>query len=235
METDPVETLINRYQTERQEVLSEYHAKQILMRWGLPVPRCVLAETASDAIDQAEVMGYPVVLKVHSAKITHKSDLGGVKLNLMNAAAVAQAYAEISASCSPVDPAFKVLVQPMLPPGIEVILGMSQDAQFGPVIMFGLGGLYTELFQDVAFRLLPVNQKQALDMLISVKASKLFQGYRGKPGGDMNCVAQMVVRLSDLIARHPAIVELDLNPVLVYPDCARVADARIVLQSSRIF
>lgn len=230
MEVKQIDPLMDMLRADGPRVLSEYHSKEILRAWGLPVPDCQVAGSAADAIRLAETIGYPVALKVHSEKITHKSDVGGVKLDLANADDVSKAYAEIASSCAPLDAAFKVLVQPMLPAGIEVILGVSVDGQFGPVIMFGLGGIYTELFNDVAFRLLPVNREQALELLTSVKAARLFQGYRGKPGGDIQSLANLVVQLSDLVMHYPEITELDLNPVFVYPGGAAIADARMVVK-----
>jgi acyl-CoA synthetase (NDP forming) len=229
MEVKRTDPLLDTLLAGKPRILTEYHSKEILRSWGLPVPDCQLAESAADSIRLAETIGYPVALKVHSEKITHKSDVGGVKLGLVNAAAVSRAYAEIASSCAPVDAAFNVLVQPMLPAGIEVILGVSVDGQFGPVILFGLGGIYTELFNDVAFRLLPVDREQALEMIVSVTAARLFQGYRGKPGGDIQSLANLIVQLSDLVMHYPEITELDLNPVFVYPDGVCIADARIVI------
>jgi acyl-CoA synthetase (NDP forming) len=229
MDRELTDRLLNAFLTEGQVILSEFDAKEILRSCGIPVPACSLVETAQVAVQVAEEIGYPVVLKVHSPAIIHKSDVGGVKLNLRDSLALEKAYAEIVFSCSPIDSKMKVLVQPMLSKGIEAILGVSRDAQFGPVIMFGLGGIYTELFNDVAFRLIPVSKTQAMDMVSSIRAFALLKGYRGNPGGDISSLVEMIVRLSDLLVAHPEITELDLNPVIVYPMGVAIADARMVL------
>jgi len=230
MDADPVEGMLKTLPGSGPFVITEWQTKNILRQWGLPIAECQVADTLARALHMAGAIGYPVVLKVHSSILTHKSDAGGVKLNLKNAAAVKEAYREIRTSCSHLDPAAQVLVQPMLPPGIEVILGVSNDPQFGPVLMFGLGGVYAELFSDVSFRLIPVTLSQAKERIISTRAHALLQGFRGKPGGDIEGLAGMIVRLSDLIHCHPEIVEVDLNPVIVYPQGAAVADARMVIR-----
>lgn len=232
MGAERVKILIQAAVKGGQEVLSELDAKEILREWGLPVPACKVAGSAKEAAATANDMGYPVVLKVHSPAITHKSDVGGVKLDLADALAVEKAYGEIAGSCSKIDPGFKVLVQPMLKPGIEVILGVSRDAQFGPVILFGLGGIYTELFKDVAFRLIPVEAEEARRMVDSIQSVPLLKGFRGKPGGDMDLLTDMIVKVSSLVAAHPEVAEMDLNPVMVYPQGAAVADARMVIRPS---
>ncbi len=214
---------------QRQRVLSEYQAKEILRTWGLPVPPCLVAESAGQAKAHAEKLGYPSVLKVLSPVIVHKSDAGGVKLNLTDGDAVEKAYREIEQTCAPLDPHFKVLVQPMAKPGLEVILGVSEDAQFGKAVMFGVGGIFVELFRDVAFRLIPLDRGQALEMISSIEAFPLLKGFRGRPPADTERLADLVVSLSELVTQHPAISEVDLNPVIAYPRGVAIVDARMAL------
>jgi acyl-CoA synthetase (NDP forming) len=216
---------------EEKKLIPEFEAKEVLRTWGLPVPPCLVAQSPNQAVQCADKLGYPVVLKVSSPAIVHKSDVGGVKLNLADGQAVTQAYREIEQTCSPLDPKFKVLVQPMAHPGVEVILGVSEDGQFGKAIMFGLGGVFVELFQDASFRLVPVSRSQAMEMISSIKGFPLLKGYRGRAPADTELLADMVVSLSNLVTQYPAISELDLNPVIVYPKGAAVVDARIVLKT----
>lgn len=230
MDLDPVGVRLQQLRTAGGKILTEMDAKDILNRAGLPVPEYRLTDSAEQAIESAAVLGYPAVLKVHSPAITHKSDVGGVKLNLPDPAEVEKAFNEIMGACRPLDPTCRVLVQKMLPPGIEAIIGVSRDAQFGPVIMFGLGGVFTELFQDVVFRLIPVDMEGASQMVSSIRGFALLSGYRGMPGGDIETLARMIVQVSDLVHRHPEILELDINPVMAYPKGAAVVDARLVLE-----
>lgn len=211
-------------------VVSELEAKVILRRWGLPVPPCLMANNPAQAAKHAEELGYPVVLKVHSPAIVHKSEAGGVKLNLPDKGAVERAYEEIERMCRPLDPNFKVVVQPMAKPGLEVILGVSEDKQFGKAVMFGLGGIFVELFRDIVFRLIPLDRAQALEMIRSIESFPLLKGFRGRPSADIDALADIIVSLSDLVSRHPAISELDLNPIIVYPKHAAIVDARMVLK-----
>jgi acetate---CoA ligase (ADP-forming) subunit beta len=210
-------------------VLPELESKEILRSWGLPVPPSVAASSVAEAVGSAGQMGYPLAMKVLSPAIVHKSDVGGVKLGLTCEREVEQAYREIEASCRKLDPGFKVLVQPMVTGGIEVILGVSRDPQFGPALMFGAGGVFTELFRDVAFRLIPLKRKDAVEMISSIRAYPLLKGFRGKPGADIDCLTDMIVSLSELVMQHPEIREIDLNPVLALPQGAAVVDARMVL------
>jgi acyl-CoA synthetase (NDP forming) len=231
MGVDLVGNLLLEFRRSSNVIVSEMQTEEILRISGFPVPESRLVGSTQEAVQQAESFGYPVVLKVHSLQITHKSDVGGVKLNLDTALAVEEGYNEILSACKKIDPDAQILVQKMLPPGIEAIIGVSQDKQFGSVIMFGLGGVFTELFNDVVFRLIPIQVTQAQEMIASIRGSALLKGYRGKPAADIVCLAGMIVRVSNLIVEHPEILELDLNPVLVYPQGAAIADARMVLKS----
>ena len=231
MDNNPVETRLLELRSSGNVILPELQAKEILRISGLPVPESRLVDTPQEAVRQAESIGYPVVLKVHSILISHKSDVGGVKLNLGNASAVEKSCREILSACRKIDPKAQILVQNMLPSGIEAIIGVSHDRQFGPVVMFGVGGVFTELFNDVVFRLIPVSSVQAQEMVASIRGSKLLNGYRGKPAVDVDCLANIIVQVSDLIVKYPEILELDLNPVIAYPEGAAIADARMVLKN----
>lgn len=179
----------------------------------------------------AHQLGFPVALKVDSPDIMHKSDCGGVKLNLLSAQDVRKAYAEMMEQIKSHHPQAKisgVVVSSMAAPGLELILGMNRDPQFGPVIVFGLGGIAVELFRDVSLRLLPLNQQQALEMLNEIKGAPLLKGFRGRPPIDENALAQGLLKLAKLAEEHSDIMEIDLNPVFAYPEGMVVADARIL-------
>jgi acyl-CoA synthetase (NDP forming) len=183
----------------------------------------------------SEQLGYPVVLKVSSVDITHKSDAGGVKINLQNVAEVENAFGVIMQSCKAAVPKANiegVSVQGMAKPGIEVIMGMIKDPSFGPVIMFGLGGVFVEVLQDVAFRIVPIEKSDAEEMINEIKGRKLLEGYRGQEPADVACLQQILLKLSDFVNTTPEIEEIDMNPVFAYKDGAVVVDARIILSTA---
>ncbi len=230
MEKERVSSLLSSLKKADDTVVLEYHAKEVLRAWGLPVPECRMAESRDAAVEAGESLGYPLALKVLSPRIIHKSDSGGVQLNIKNALDMGRAFSEIEKNCSSLDPEFKVLVQPMAAEGLEVILGVTHDPQFGPALMFGMGGIFVEIFKDVSFRLIPFGRGDAMDMIHSVKALPLLKGYRGNPGADLDLLADMMVSVSELVSRNPVIREIDMNPVILYPGGAAVVDARLVLE-----
>jgi acetyltransferase len=194
-----------------------------------------LARSADEAVEAAKRMGYPVVLKISGPKILHKTDVGGVKLNLANDDAVRKGYEEMIASVKshlgPEVEIWGVVVQKMLPKGKEIILGMTRDPRFGPLLMFGLGGIYTEALRDVSFRLAPIRENVAGEMVKDIRSYRLLEGVRGERPSDMPAIADCLLRLSQLVTSHPQIKELDINPLIVYPrgEGAMVADARVIL------
>jgi len=165
--------------------------------------------------------------------VIHKSDSGGVKLSLNNVSEVKKAYDEILKKVKKQYPdavIHGVSVQKMVRPGTEVIVGVSKDPQFGPVIMFGLGGIFVELLKDVTFRVIPVEQRDAREMIKEVKGYPLLQGYRGKESANISALVEVILKISKLIEENPHIKELELNPIFVYRDKAVGADARIILE-----
>ncbi|WP_072867065.1 acetate--CoA ligase family protein [Desulfofundulus thermosubterraneus] len=221
-------------ETARQEGLKTINenALEILRAAGIPVLPSQVAQNAGDAVKIAESQGYPVVMKIVSPQISHKSDVGGVRVNLNDARAVAKAYNELMETVSARAPhaAIKgVLIQPYRPGGVEVLLGCKRDPSFGPVLVFGLGGIYTELFRDVSFAVAPINREEALDMIRETKSYRLLQGYRGQPPADMDALVECLLRLSQLVIQWPEIVEMDINPLLVGPQGAVAVDARITM------
>jgi len=224
--------ILERARQEKRAVLTEIEAKQILVESGINCTDTQLATTKDAAVRLSEQFGYPVVLKVSSVDITHKSDAGGVKVNLKNRAEVENAFDAILRSCKSAVPAARiegVSVQRMARPGIEVIMGMIKDPSFGPVVMFGLGGVFVKVLKDVAFRIVPIEKSDAEDMINEIKGKKLLEGYRGQEPADVAYLQQMLLKLSDFVNTPPEIEEIDMNPVFAYKDGAVVVDARIIL------
>lgn len=229
------DTVLAEARAEGRTLLDEVEAKSILRDAGIPATAATLARSRDEAQSQAEAMGYPVVLKVVSPDIAHKSDVGGVKLNLADRAAVGQAFDEIMANAKKAEPNAHikgVSVQQMAKQGTEVIVGMTTDPQFGPVMMFGLGGIMVEVLKDVSFRLVPLSTKDAGQMIDEIKGKPVLQGVRGQPPADLDALKSTIVKVSELVEQHPEIRELDLNPVFAYPDGALAVDARIVVSEA---
>jgi len=194
-----------------------------------------LADSPTSAAQIAQEQGFPVALKISSPDILHKSDVGGVQLNLDSAEAVEKAYDGVLEAVQKNSPGAQVdgvLVSKMAPPGLEVIVGMNRDSQFGPVILFGLGGIMVEIFQDVSLRLLPLTKDDALSMIREIKGYGLIAGYRGQPAVDEQALANCILAVAKMAESHPEIVEIDLNPVFAYPDGILVVDARIIEQEN---
>lgn len=213
-------------------VLTEIESKELLEKAGLPVVAARLARSKKDTISLSREMGFPVVLKICSEDIVHKTDSGGVRLELANAAQVGKAYTEILSSIKQAYPQARIQgisVQPMAPAAIEVIIGMTKDPQFGPVLMFGLGGILVEVLKDVSFRIVPVTERDAGEMVREIKGYPVLAGYRGQKPASIPALEQLIVKVSRFVEDNPQIEELDLNPVFAYPDRAVAVDARIIL------
>ena len=216
-----------------QNLLTEVESKALLKKAGIPVVEAKLARSKKEAISISNEMGFPVVLKVSSTEVVHKSDSGGVKLGLTNATQVGKAYNEILSSIKQAYPQAQidgVSVQPMAAPGVEVIVGMSKDPQFGPVLMFGLGGILVEVLKDVSFRIVPVTARDAKAMIREIKGYPVLEGYRGQKPASIPALEKLIVKVSQFVEKNPQIRELDLNPIFAYPDKAVAVDARIILE-----
>ena len=214
-------------------VLAEVESKELLHKAGIPVVDTRLARTKREAVSISKQMGFPIVLKISSPNVIHKSDAGGVKLGLANATQVGKAYSEIVSSIKQAYPEAEIhglSVQRMAEPGVEVIIGMSKDPQFGPVLMFGLGGILVEVLKDVSFRIVPVSERDARDMIREIKGYPILEGYRGQKPVSIAALEKLIVRVSQFAENNPHIAELDLNPVFAYPDKAIAVDARVVLE-----
>jgi len=224
--------IIDRAKSEGRTILTEVESKQILGEAGIPVARAQLAATRDEAAAAAGQISPPVVLKIVSPDISHKSDVGGVKLNLGSEEEVAAAFDEVVAAAQRAQPEATVLgvsVQNMARPGVEVIMGMTKDPQFGPVLMFGLGGVFVEVLKDVSFRIVPLEPRDARQMIRDIQGFPVLEGFRGQEPADLAALEDMLMRLSAFVEEHPEIQELDLNPIFAYKDGALAVDARIVL------
>lgn len=227
--------VIDRARQQGRTLLTEVEAKQLLAQAGLPVVEARLATSRDEAIASAGELGYPVVLKVVSAQMAHKTDVGGVKLNLSSPDEVGSAFdaiCEAARHAAPNATIDGVSVQRMAAPGIEVIIGMATDAQFGPVLMFGLGGVLVEVLKDVAFRVVPITPRDARQMVRDIQAFPVLEGYRGQEPADVEALEGLLLKLSKFIEEQPEVAELDLNPVFAYPKGAVAVDARIVLSAT---
>lgn len=227
--------ILKRAKQEKRTQLTEIESKELLKQAGIPVIETELARTKKEALSLARRIGLPVALKIASPDIIHKSDSGGVKLGLTNVTQVSNAYNEIISSVRQRFPEVRVegvSVQKMAPPGVEVIIGMSKDAQFGPVLMFGLGGILVEVLKDVSFRIVPVTKRDAAEMIREIKGYPLLQGYRGQEPANIPSLEGLIVKVSEFVEQNPQIRELDLNPVFAYKDGIMAVDARIILEAS---
>ena len=229
--------ILNNARKQGRTLLTEIESKELLQEAGISIVETKLARSMKEAITLSKEMGFPVVLKIASADIIHKSDVGGVKTGLKNATQVSKSYKEIIASVKQRQPeaAFDgVAVQEMARPGVEVIIGMSKDAQFGPVLMFGLGGILVEVLKDVSFRIVPLTRRDAREMIREVKGYPLLEGYRGQEPADIPFLEEMLLKVSAFAEENPEVKELDLNPIFAYRDGAVAVDARIVLEGEVI-
>ena len=227
--------LIAKARKEGRTVLTEVESKLLFRQAGIDVVETRLATSREEAISISGELGFPVVLKIASPDIVHKSDAGGVKLGLENAESVGQAYDDVTAAAKQKYPKAKVLgvaVQRMARPGVEVIIGMSKDEQFGPVLMFGLGGILVEVLKDVSFRLVPLTKRDAAEMVREIKGYPLLEGYRGE-AVKISSLENLLLKVSDFVEKNPEVKELDLNPIFAYSDGALAVDARVILEKSK--
>ena len=224
--------IINKARREGRSLLTEIESKQLLKQAGVSVIDTNLATSRAEAISISRRFGFPVVLKIASPDIVHKSDAGGVKLGLKTSKQVGKAYDDILGAISQKYPQAMiqgVSVQKMARPGVEVIIGMSQDAQFGPVVMFGLGGILVEILKDVSFRIVPLERRDAREMIREIKGYPVLEGYRGQEPVDVANLEELILKVSSFVEQHPEVGELDLNPIFAYSDGAVAVDARVIL------
>jgi len=225
--------IINEAKKESRKALLEPEAKSICVEYGIPVTKSNVSRTEQEAASLAEKIGFPIVLKILSPDIIHKTDAGGVKTNLKTKDEVKDSYNKILENAKKYKADAKiegVLVQEMAPQATEVIIGSIKDPTFGQTIMFGLGGIFVEILKDVTFRIAPITELEAAEMIVEVKAYPLLKGYRNTPAVDVKALVNILTQVSKLVIDHPEIKELDLNPVMAYSQGAKVVDARIILE-----
>ena len=227
--------IIEQARKEGRNLLTEVEAKQLLKDGGIDVVDTRLATSKEEAVSISQELGFPVVLKIASSDVVHKSDAGGVKLGLKTVKQVGKAYDDIIKAIKKEYPEARiqgVSVQKMARTGVEVIMGMSKDAQFGPVLMFGLGGVLVEILKDVSFRIVPLVKRDAAEMIREIKGYPLLEGYRGQEPADVSKLEDLLLKVSDFVEKNPDIKELDLNPIFAYKDGAVAVDARVILEDA---
>ena len=213
------------------KILTEHEAKKVLSTYGIPVTQGSIAKNMDEAFRIASSIGFPVVMKISSPDISHKSDVGGVVLNIMKEN-VKAAYSDMISRIRKAVPGANIegiLVQQMAPSGHEVIVGLKKDAQFGHALMFGLGGIFVEIYKDVSFRVIPIDKKEALEMISEIKGYPILKGIRGRKPADVDAVADVLVSVSEM-AQKENIVELDINPLIVGENGAIAVDARAMVE-----
>jgi acetyltransferase len=230
-----VARIIAKAQEDDRVILSEYESKQVLNAYDLSTTPSRIARSTDEAVAAAEAIGYPVVLKLHSETITHKSDRGGVQLNLENAGAVRAAFLRIQDAFSAADAFHGVTVQPMIKAtGYELIVGSSTDPQFGPVMVFGLGGQLVEVVRDTTHALPPLTTTLARRMMENTHIFQALKGVRGHKPVDLEKLEETLVRFSELVIENPRIAEIEINPLLVGPDVLLALDARVILHAASV-
>lgn len=225
--------IIARAINENRSKLLEHEAYSLVKTYGIPVPEVGLAKNPEEAGEISEKIGYPVVLKIVSPDITHKSDVGGVIVELYDKKAVIEGARRIFENVSKKAPNARItgiLVQKMVPYGLEVIVGGLRDNVFGSVVMFGLGGLFVEVLRDVSFRIAPVSYRDALEMINEIKSRRILEGFRNQPPVSKEALANIIIGVSKLLIENPEIDSIDLNPIMAFPDKAIVADARVIIR-----
>ena len=213
------------------KVLSFEEAKKLLEKYNIPFVKTIICQSKKEAIDFAQKIGFPVVLKVFSPDILHKTDVGGVKIGIENERDLKRVFDEILFSLKEKKPKAKIegmLIQKQIF-GKEVVVGMKRDLAFGPVLMFGLGGIFVEILNDVAFRVAPITKREALKMIREIKSFKILKGFRGEKPVNIEKIAEIIVKVSKLSLKEEKIQEIDLNPIIVNEKEAQVVDARFLL------
>ncbi len=213
-----------------QRVLTEFESKELLNEIGIPIPSQKLITSKQEAIDAANEIGFPIVMKLIAEDVVHKSDTGAVKLNIKTQEEAGKTFDDlmkINATSKKT-----VSVQAMAKePITELIIGMTTDPQFGPALMFGIGGILVELLEDVSFRIAPITEYDAKEMIREIKGFPILDGYRGKPKADINALIDVLLKISNLVIEHEEIFEMDLNPVFIYESGITCVDARIILKN----
>jgi len=234
VQRDEVEQVLSQVRADGRLTVGDAEAREIMKAYGITIPQAQLASNPDEAVEIAQRIGYPVVMKIVSPDILHKTDIGGVKLDLIGDTAVRDTFDLLMYRASRYMPEAEIwgaLVQEMVPQGKEVIIGINRDPQFGPLLLFGLGGIYVEALKDVSFRIAPIARWEAEDMITEIRAYPLLRGFRGEKPSDLKAIAECILRVSQLAVDFPEIVELDINPLMVNEEGkgAVAIDMRLVL------
>ena len=228
-----VDDIIATAHSEKRTYLLENESKTIMQTYKIPVTKFTVAETEDAAVKAAEKIGYPVVLKILSPDVIHKSDVGGVLININTPDEVRKGYQSIISNVQKHKTNARIkgiFVEEFAPKGIEVIIGALKDPQFGPALMFGLGGIFVEVLKDVSFRVAPITKFDAKEMIQEIKGYPILTGIRGQKASDVRALENILLQVSKLVMDYPVINQLDLNPVFSYPKGAKCVDARIILE-----
>ena len=223
--------LIERAKNEKRPLL-ETEAKELLKEYGIPVPDFKLIKSEDEIIGLTKEINFPIVMKIVSPDIIHKTDAGGVRLNIKDETEARLAYQEIISKAKKYNKEaqiFGVITYSMIPKATEIIIGMMKDPHFGPVAMFGLGGIFVEILKDISFRILPIEEKDAGEMITEIKGYEILKGARGNPPRDIQAIEEVLMKVSKLTMENPEIKEIDLNPIFVFEKGLQVVDARMIL------
>ena len=233
MRSKDVKEIIKKVRDEGRHALLEPEAKMLISYYGIPVTKGFMARSKDEALEAAKKIGYPVVLKIVSPDVLHKSDVGGVRVGISNDKELLEAFDGIIENVKKAKPRAKIMgiyVQEYVPEGREVIIGLIKDPQFGPTVMFGLGGIFVEVLKDVSFRIAPMSKKDAEEMIKEIRGYPILRGVRGNPPVDFEALENALVAVSKLGWELKEIKEMDLNPVIAYHNGLKVVDARIILE-----
>ncbi len=222
--------IIDKALKEKRETLSEYESKIILASYQIPVTREIMVESSNDVIPAANEIGYPVVMKGCSPEITHKTEKGLIQTDIRDNREAVDAFNNIMAGMNGIKGA--VLVQEMIKGKRELVIGLIRDSQFGPCVMFGLGGIFTEILKDVSFRLAPLEKRDTLEMMDEIKAHKILDSVRGMEPVDREILSEMLIKVGEIGITNNKIKEIDINPVIISGSRPIAVDALIVLQST---
>ena len=229
---ETVSRILKEAQSEKRTVLLEPEAKEICLAYNIPTPSFAVARSITEAGELAAKVRFPVVLKIVSQDILHKTEAGGVVLDLRSKEQVHEGFKQIMANVHGFNEKARIagiLVQHMAPKGVEVIVGGFRDSQFGPTVLFGLGGIFVEVFKDTSFRMAPITELDSEQMIKETHAYSVLQGVRGQPAADEKAIIQILQATSRIMMQNQVIQQMDLNPVIVYPSGANVVDARVIL------
>jgi len=233
MRDEAISKIFDDAHSEGRNFLFEHEAKRLCSIYGMPVTSFVVSKTEDEAVEAAGELGFPVVLKIVSPQVLHKSDAGGVLIDIKDEECVREGYKRILENVKVKLPEAKItgiLVQEMAPSSTEVIVGSTKDPTFGPTIMFGLGGIFVEVLKDVSFRLAPITRTDAEEMIREIRSYKILDGARGMPKADEEAIVDILLKTSRMLMKCPEIKEFDMNPVFVYEEGAKIVDARVILE-----